>query len=217
MTEQDLVTRDITHSSTETLWAKLLGLRPDHPMVRYLVSLATYPHGCQSIASFLKHADPMPAVHGKKRASARERARLIVELILRHQTHGPGIKINTPEDVADYVSSMRYLEQECLKVIVLNTRNTIIHTETVSMGTVNTSLAHPREIIRPVIRYGGAGFILVHNHPAGEPDPSPEDHRVTRRMVEVARLVEIPFLDHVIIGQCGIYSFRRESKLWVGS
>ncbi len=208
------VTHDILDSSTEILWAELLGLPSEHPLVRYLTSLGTYPHGCQSMASFLKNGLQMPATRDKKTHSARERARLIVELILRHQSHGPDLKITTPEDVADYASTMRFLKQEYLKVLILNTRNAVIHVETVSIGTVNTSLAHPREIIRPVIHYGGAGFILVHNHPAGNPEPSPEDHRVTRRMVEVARLVDIPFLDHVIIGRCGTYSFRRDSDLW---
>ena len=86
-------------------------------------------------------------------------------------------------------------------------------TTIISTGTVNESSAHPREILRPVITRGAFGFILIHNHPSGDPSPSRADEMITRRMLEAARLMQVEFLDHIIIGKPSpgrrpYYSFR---------
>ncbi|NBU42160.1 MAG: hypothetical protein EBS51_15455 [Planctomycetia bacterium] len=92
------------------------------------------------------------------------------------------------------------LPRESLRVVLLDTRHRLIHQEEVSLGTINESLAHPREILRPAISHGAYAFVLVHNHPSGDPSPSEADRALTRRIREAADLIQIHLLDHVIIG-----------------
>ena len=78
----------------------------------------------------------------------------------------------------------------------------------ISTGTVNESLAHPREIFKPAIASSAYAFILSHNHPSGDPSPSEADRQLTRRVAHAARLLQIHFLDHVICGRPGFFSFQ---------
>lgn len=122
--------------------------------------------------------------------------------------------LDTPELIHEFFApQLRHLAQEQVVVAVLDTRLRHIGTTVVSVGTVSESNAHPREILRPVITRGAYGFILIHNHPSGDPSPSRADELVTRRLVEAATLMQIKFLDHVIIGKpspgrAPYYSFR---------
>jgi len=103
-------------------------------------------------------------------------------------------------------------EKEHLVVIILDTKYKIKNFNLVSIGTVNESLAHPREIMRPVIAQAGAAFILMHNHPSGDPTPSQADRILTRKIQECAQLFMINFLDHVIMGEKH-FSFREAGLL----
>ncbi len=96
---------------------------------------------------------------------------------------------------------MSHLAKEQVVVAVLDTRLRHIGTEIVSIGTVNEASAHPREIFRPVITRGGYSFILIHNHPSGDPSPSRADEVVTRKVVDAAKFMQIEMLDHLIIGR----------------
>ncbi len=96
---------------------------------------------------------------------------------------------------------LAHLPQEEVWVAVVDARLQLMGTTVVSMGSVNESFAHPREIIRPVITRGGYGFIVVHNHPSGNPSPSRADEAITRRLLQVAELMQVTFVDHVIIGK----------------
>ncbi len=112
------------------------------------------------------------------------------------------IPIDTPERIHDFFApQLRHLAQEQVVVAVLDTRLRHIGTTVVSIGTVSESSAHPREVLRPVITRGAHGFVLIHNHPSGDPSPSRSDEVVTRRLVEAAKLMQVHFLDHVIIGR----------------
>ncbi len=108
--------------------------------------------------------------------------------------------IDSPEAIADLCSEMRFLDRESLRVVLLNTRQHLIKVCTVSQGSVNESLGHPREIFKPVITHSAYSFILVHNHPSGDPAPSEADMRLTRRILEASRVLQLQLLDHVIIG-----------------
>jgi len=125
------------------------------------------------------------------------------------------VPLDTPELIHDFFGpQMRHLAQEQVMVAVLDTRLRHIGTNTVSVGSVSESTAHPREILRPVITRGAYGFILIHNHPSGDPSPSPADERVTKRLVEAAELMQVKFLDHLIIGRpspgrAAYFSFRQ--------
>jgi DNA repair protein RadC len=91
--------------------------------------------------------------------------------------------------------------KEHFKLIILNTRNKITAINDVSTGTLNASLVHPREVFREAIKKSASSVILVHNHPSGDPEPSEEDLKITRRLVEAGRIIGIEVLDHIIIGK----------------
>lgn len=124
------------------------------------------------------------------------------------------VSLETPELIHNFFGpQLRHLSQEQVMVAVLDSRLRHVATTVVSVGTVNDSSAHPREILRPVITRGAYGFILIHNHPSGDPSPSRADELITRRILEAAKLMQVCFLDHVIIGRpspgrAAYYSFR---------
>jgi DNA repair protein RadC len=124
------------------------------------------------------------------------------------------IPLDRPELIHEFFApQLRHLPHEQVVVAVVDARLRHIGTTVVSVGTVSESTAHPREILRPVITRGAHGFILIHNHPSGDPSPSRADEAVTHRLVEAATLMQVYFLDHVIIGKpqpgrAPYYSFR---------
>ena len=95
---------------------------------------------------------------------------------------------------------MRTLERESLRIILLDTKHHLIRIEEISLGSLNETMAHPREILRPAIINAAFAFVLVHNHPSGDPDPSDADRRLTRKIIEASTLLQLRFADHVIIG-----------------
>lgn len=110
-------------------------------------------------------------------------------------------KLDSPELVYDLVAAeMRALHKESLRVILLDTRYHLLRTEEVSLGSVNESIAHPRDVFRPAIISSAYAVIVVHNHPSGDPSPSQSDHSLTRRLAEAAELMQIKLLDHIIVG-----------------
>jgi DNA repair protein RadC len=128
-------------------------------------------------------------------------------------------KIDSPELVNELVGSdMRRLRKESLRVILLDTRYHLIRVEEVSIGSVNESIAHPRDVFRPALVSSAYAVIVVHNHPSGDPSPSQTDHSLTRRLAEAAELLQIKLLDHIIIGapadgSPGYFSFKEAGVL----
>ncbi len=111
-------------------------------------------------------------------------------------------KINSPEDAAKLVQyEMSALEQEHLRVLLLDTRNHVLAIKDIYRGSINSSQVRVGEIFRAAIRHNAAGLIVVHNHPSGDPTPSPDDIAVTRAIVEAGELLDISVLDHLVIGQ----------------
>ena len=110
-------------------------------------------------------------------------------------------KIDSPELVYDLLASeMRALHKESLRVILLDTRYHLLRIQEVSLGSVNESIAHPRDVFRPAVISSAYAVIVAHNHPSGDPAPSQSDHSLTRRLAEAAELLQIKLLDHIIIG-----------------
>jgi DNA repair protein RadC len=128
-------------------------------------------------------------------------------------------KIDSPELVNELVGGeMRMLRKEAMRVVLLDTRYHLIRTEDVSTGTVNESIAHPRDVFRPAVIASAYAVIVVHNHPSGDPSPSQADHSLTRRLAEAAELMQIKLLDHIIIGAQsnsgpGYFSFKEAGVL----
>ena len=119
------------------------------------------------------------------------------------------IVFDAPSKVAAfYMEEMRHLEQENLKLLLLNTKNILLRDITVSRGTVNASCATPREIYIEALRFRACGIILLHNHPSGDPAPSREDCLFTERVREAGSLMGVPLLDHIIIGDNSYVSLR---------
>jgi DNA repair protein RadC len=127
--------------------------------------------------------------------------------------------LNQPESVYRLLGGeMRLLDRESLRIVLLDTRFRLISIREISKGTLNESLAHPREIFKPAITHSAYAFILVHNHPSGDSAPSDADLRLTRRVAECARMLQMQFLDHVIVGspsdgRPGYFSFKEAGIL----
>ncbi|MXZ90722.1 MAG: JAB domain-containing protein [Chloroflexi bacterium] len=123
-------------------------------------------------------------------------------------------QISCPQDAANLVSAeMELLAQERLVVLLLNTRNQVVARRTIYIGTVNSSAVRPAEVLRPAIRENAPSIIMVHNHPSGDPTPSPEDVAITRDLVAAGKLMDIELLDHLVIGQAGRFTSLKEKGL----
>ncbi len=111
-------------------------------------------------------------------------------------------KVTSPADAASLLmSEMTFLEQEHLRLILLDTRNQVLAMPTVYKGSLNTSVVRIGELFRAALRENAAAIIVAHNHPSGDPTPSPEDVNVTRKMVQGGQLLDLDILDHIIIGR----------------
>ncbi|SFD58201.1 DNA replication and repair protein RadC [Lentibacillus persicus] len=122
--------------------------------------------------------------------------------------------IRSPEDGADYImEEMRSLNQEHFVVLFLNTKNQIIHRQTIFIGSLNASIVHPREVYREAVKRSAASIICAHNHPSGDPSPSQEDIHVTRRLVESGKMIGIELLDHLVIGDRKFISLKEKGYL----
>jgi len=121
--------------------------------------------------------------------------------------------IRQPTDVFDYFrDQMSLLTKEIFRVVALDTKNRIVKEQVISEGTLNASIVHPRDVFRVAIVHSAASVILLHNHPSGDPTPSQEDITLTKRLVEVGKIMEISVLDHIIIGG-GKFSSMKETRL----
>ncbi|MDQ0481435.1 DNA repair protein RadC [Alkalihalobacillus hemicentroti] len=119
--------------------------------------------------------------------------------------------IRSPEDGANYVmEDMRFLSQEHFVCLYLNTKNQVLHRQTVFVGSLNASIVHPREVFREAFRRSAASLICFHNHPSGDPTPSREDIEVTKRLAECGKMLGIDMLDHIIIGDQKFISLKEK-------
>ena len=119
--------------------------------------------------------------------------------------------VSSPDDISKlFMQNMRYLKKECFKVLLLNVKNEIISIEDVSVGSLMSSDAHPREVFAAPLRRGAANVILVHNHPSGSSRPSQDDIDLTQRLSWAGDILGIHVLDHIIIGDGEYTSMKRE-------
>lgn len=121
--------------------------------------------------------------------------------------------ICTPKDIVDQLTDIRSHKKEHFVILCLNARNQLIHRETISIGTVNTSIVHPREVFEPAIRCSASHIILAHNHPSGETEPSDPDVAITERLVEAGQIIGIEIIDHVIVTKKEFVSFKQRGQL----
>lgn len=122
--------------------------------------------------------------------------------------------IRSAEDVAAYMMPrLRDEMREHFVAVLLNVKNRVLAAPVISVGSLNASIVHPRELFREAVRASAAGVILVHNHPSGDPSPSREDLAVTRSMIAAGELMQIPVLDHVILGDDTYRSLKEEGLM----
>lgn len=122
--------------------------------------------------------------------------------------------IRSPEDGAKYMmNDMRFLTQENFVCLYLNTKNQVMHKQTVFIGSLNASIVHPREVYKEALRRSAASIICLHNHPSGDPAPSREDIEVTKRLSECGKMLGIELLDHLIIGENKFVSLKEKGYL----
>ncbi|MGN7454442.1 RadC family protein [Paenibacillus pasadenensis] len=150
----------------------------------------------------------------------RVRARQIIAVLqlarkLNEPLHSSPCIIRSPKDAADLLlPHLHYLQQEHFVVIFLNTKNHVIgQPETISIGTLNAAIVHPRELFRAAVKRSAASIIACHNHPSGVVDPSPEDLQLTKRLVEVGEIIGIEVLDHIIIGDNRFLSLKEQGLM----
>ena len=127
------------------------------------------------------------------------------------QMRRESIKLLTPESVAGYyMQDMRHLTNEQVLLVMLDSKNRIIKDMIISEGTVNASIMPTREVYVHALKYEAVNIILIHNHPSGDPTPSAEDIRVTKRLVDAGNLIGITLMDHIIIGDNRYVSLKEQ-------
>ncbi len=150
---------------------------------------------------------------GPAKAAQVKAALEISKRLFREQTKSSD-KVEGSDDVFNRVSPhLRNLSREVFKILLLTSRNTIIVEKTIFEGSLTESIVSPREIIKEALNQSAASVVFVHNHPSGDPAPSEEDKRVTRRLKNACEAVGINVLDHIIIGRESYYSFADSGLL----
>ena len=154
-------------------------------------------------------------IHGIGREKAKIlKAALEIGRRLVQENVGENPRIASPEEAAAVLRERaRSLDREVFWVLLLDTKSRLMVPPCeVSKGTLNSSLVHPREIFKPAIQHSAASVILAHNHPSGDPSPSAQDIRITKKLIEAGKIIEIPVIDHLIVGD-GLPFSLRESGL----
>jgi len=121
--------------------------------------------------------------------------------------------VQSPTDAIPSLTSIRTSSREHFVALYLNARHELIHQETISIGTLTSSLVHPREVYKHALTHPAASILVAHNHPSGDPSPSAEDLALTRRLVDAGALLGISLLDHLIITRDAYYSLREHDQL----
>jgi DNA repair protein RadC len=140
-----------------------------------------------------------------RRARPPEKWSLHVDLPLVRESmrdlNGGPVRARTPQDIVALCDDIRHSAQEAFIVVDLNAKNNVIDKRLVSLGLLDASLVHPREVFRGAIVNNAAAVVVCHNHPSGDPTPSAEDIRITRQLVDAGKVLSIRVLDHVVIGR----------------
>ena len=123
------------------------------------------------------------------------------------------VYIHTSGDVLKEVDHLRENKKENFVLLCLDARSKLIYKETISIGTLNASLVHPREVFEPAVRYSAAQIIVAHNHPSGNTEPSEEDLTITKRLAAAGKILGIDIVDHIIVAKNGFMSFKEKGLI----
>lgn len=162
---------------------------------------------CRSVDEAIRHYGL-----GQARAS-----QLVAALELGRRLYDPGVRefpqLQGPEQAARFLEPMSRQMREVFRCLYLDTTNRLIRDEVISVGSLNSSLVHPREVFHFALQYSAASVLLAHNHPSGSLAPSEEDQALTRQLVEAGGIMGIPVLDHLIISSEGWFSFHEHGLM----
>lgn len=134
----------------------------------------------------------------------------------RKEEYAAATAISCPDDaveMANAIFDMEYLADEIVVALFLDRKNNVIGTCEISHGTIDACIMQPRDVFKAALLHNAASFMLFHNHPSGDPQPSMEDIRSTKRIVEASRIMGINILDHIIIGHRRYYSMKEYGKM----
>ncbi len=159
---------------------------------------------------YVRKATGLPEVKACQLVACFQLGRIFFE---KRESEKQSKHIRSPKDIFDFLPDMRTLRKEQLRGIYLNARNRVIHTETVSIGTITSNLVHPPEVFRPAMEFCAVGVIIVHNHPSGEPAPSDEDIAITQQLAQAGQLLGITLIDHIIIAENSWTSLKEEGVI----
>ena len=182
-------------------------------LAEYLLKLRKGKEGLRGLCSL--SYEELTAVSGIGRVKAIQ-IQCIFELAKRMSRSEAAklLKFDEPETIANYyMEDYRHKEQEHLLLLLLDNKSNLLGEKPLFTGTVNASLVSPREIYLEALRYHAVGIILLHNHPSGDPTPSDADRRVTRKIKDAGNLLDVPLLDHIVLGDKRYVSFREEGYL----
>ncbi len=143
-------------------------------------------------------------------------AQVIALLALgRRLAAGEATELLSPKDIWHHCADFRASKREHFVAFYLDTQNRLIEHNVISIGTLSTSLVHPREVFEPALRKSASSLIVAHNHPSGLLEPSPEDIDVTLRLKQAGEIIGIPLMDHVIVSEEGYKSIFAGNSTWV--
>lgn len=181
-------------TSMELIFAALLGNIPDETMTSFL-AIGLTDLLKMTKEEFLQYPGIGPGAAARLMAAITLTRKLCKTGPMEHT------KINSPDDVFELMKDeMKLYDREHFIVLLLDTKMQVIAKEIISIGTLNASMVHPRELFNRAIRRSAASMILLHNHPSGDPSPSREDIEVTKRMVEAGKIIGIEVQDHIVLG-----------------
>lgn len=195
--------------SDEALLALTLGCR-EHTVARTVLERHPLPEGLWRLS-----AEELVRCSGVGPAAA---ARLLSSLELSRRAAARSAEgrpvVSCAEDVVRICEpQLRGSDREHFWALALNTKNQLLRTVEVSVGSLNASIVHPRELFKEAVRLSAASVVVVHNHPSGDPTPSGADIQLTRRLVKAGDVLGIEVLDHVVIGDCGAHASLRDLGL----
>jgi DNA repair protein RadC len=168
------------------------------------------------ISDYLSSATQVPTIESlcRIRGLGKVKATQILaclELSGRYILSNKAVAVMTPEDLLSRIAYMKYEAQEHLVAVTLNSANNVINIHELTTGLVNQTPVHPREAFVKAIEDRAVAVIFVHNHPSGSTEPSEQDYAITKVLCAAGKIVQIPVIDHIIIGKCGFTSLCRET------
>jgi DNA repair protein RadC len=182
------------------------------PRGRRAAALALEAHGLEAWAR-LPVIECLAEAHRLLDAEDAARLAALLELARRALGPPPGLELSRPEDVVSLLHEWRHETREHFLAFYLNARNQLLVRDLVSVGSLSASIVHPREVFGPAVLRRAAGVIVAHNHPSGDPEPSPEDMAITRRLTDAGALLGIELLDHVVVAARGFVSIKARGGL----